>query len=192
MSTSEHRRTTIARRTGRWAVSTATLLVILFCLAWIAPSLFGFSRYVITGPSMTGTYDRGSVVFEKPVDVADLEVGDVITYTPPADTGVTWLVTHRIVDIEPAEGGGLLFTTKGDHNPDPDPWHFQLVDQDQPVVQAGVPYVGWLFIALADKQTRMLAIGVPALLIALGALRQLVSATRETVRERRRPAALEA
>ena len=192
MSTSQHRRTGIARRLGRWSVTTATLLVILFCLAWIAPSLFGLSRYVITGPSMTGTYDRGSVVFEKPVAVADLKVGDVITYTPPADSGVTWLVTHRIVDIEPAEGGGVLFTTKGDHNPDPDPWHFQLVDQDQPVVQAGVPYVGWLFIALADKQTRMLVIGVPATLIALGALRQLVSATRETARARRRPAAVEA
>jgi signal peptidase I len=185
MSTSQHRRSTIARRLGRWTVATATLVVILFCLAWIAPSLFGFSRYVITGPSMTGTYDRGSVVFEKPVAVEDLEVGDVITYTPPADSGVNWLVTHRIVKIEPAEGGGLLFTTKGDHNPDPDPWHFQLVDQDQPVVQAGVPYVGWLFIALADKQTRMTVIGVPAALIALGALRQLVSATRETARERR-------
>ena len=179
MTSSQHRRTSLARRAAGWATSTAVLLVILFCAAWIAPSLFGFSRYVITGPSMTGTYDRGSVVFEKPVPVEDLKVGDVITYTPPADSGVTWLVTHRIVDIQPAEGGGLLFTTKGDHNPDPDPWHFKLLSSEQPVVQFGVPHAGWAFIALADRDVRMVVIGGPAALVALMALGELVGALRE-------------
>ena len=33
---------------------------------------------------MTGTYDRGSLVFDEVVPVDDLKVGDVITYRPPA------------------------------------------------------------------------------------------------------------
>ena len=33
---------------------------------------------------MTGTYDRGSLVFDEVVPVASLKVGDVITYRPPA------------------------------------------------------------------------------------------------------------
>ena len=175
---SHRRRTSASRRIAGWTFTTALLLVTLFCVAWIAPSLFGLSRYVITGESMTGTINKGSVVFEKPVGVDDLEVGDIITYQPPADSGTTSLVTHRIIKIEPAEGGGKLFTTKGDHNPQADPWHFKLVDQQQPVVQYSVPHVGWVFIALADRRTRMLLIGIPAGLIALHALGQLVGAVR--------------
>lgn len=167
-----------ARRFARWTLNGAIVVVILLCAAWIVPALFGFSRYVITGGSMTGTYDKGSVVFEKPTAVDDLKVGDVITYLPPADSGVSTLVTHRVVAMEPAAGGGVLFTTQGDANPTKDPWHFRLLDTEQPVVQFAVPHAGWVFIALADRQVRMLVIGLPAALIALGALGQLVAAMR--------------
>lgn len=166
------------RRTARWAGTLALVAVMVACLAWLVPALLGYSRYVITGGSMTGAYDKGSVVFEKPVPVAELKVGDVITYLPPADSGVPNLVTHRILKMEPAEGGGTLFTTQGDANPQPDPWHFLLLDDEQPVVQFGVPHAGWIFMALADREVRMLVIGLPAALIALGALGQLVGAIR--------------
>ena len=178
-STVEQAEPSRARRVTRLVLNGTIIVVILLCLAWIVPALFGFSRYVITGGSMTGTYDKGSVVFEKPVAVDALKVGDVITYLPPADSGVDHLVTHRVTKLEPAAGGGTLFTTKGDANPQQDPWHFRLVDTKQPVVQFSVPRVGWVFIALADRTVRMLVIGLPATLIALGALGQLVAALRE-------------
>jgi len=168
------------RRAARWAVNLTLLAVVAACVAWMAPSAFGYERYVITGGSMSGTFEKGSVVFEKPVAVEDLQVGDVITYLPPAGSGVPNLVTHRVVDIEPAQGGGSLFTTRGDANADVDPWKFQLVDGQQPVVQFSVPKAGWVFIALADRQTRMLLIGGPAALIALIALAQLVGAFRRS------------
>src|SRR5689334_5433402 len=129
---SNHLQITPVRRASGWAINVAVLLVMLAGLAWLAPSLFGFSRYVITSGSMTGTYDVGSVVFEKNVAVQDLEVGDVITYMPPAGSGVNHLVTHRVTKMEPAEGGGVLFTTKGDANPAVDPWHFKLLGDEQP------------------------------------------------------------
>jgi len=165
-------------RAGRWAVNLLMLLVVIGGAAWLAPAALGYSRYVITGGSMTGTYDKGSIVFEKPKPVADLQVGDVITYLPPADSGLSTLVTHRIVKQEPAAGGGVLFTTRGDANPGPDPWHFSLVQRTQPVVQFSVPHAGWIFIALADRQTRMLVVGVPAGIIALLALVELAGALR--------------
>jgi signal peptidase I len=170
------------RRLARWSGNLLVLALIAGLAAWIAPSLFGYSRYVITGPSMTGTHDKGSVVFEKAVPVADLRVGDVITYLPPPDSGVPNLVTHRITAMEPAEGGGTVLTTKGDANPTPDPWLFQLVDDEQPVVQFSVPHAGWAFIALAHREVRMLLIGVPAALIALFALFELVGAVRDSRR----------
>ena len=99
MNAPEHRRSFVARALD-WSLNIAILAVTLLCLAWLAPSAFGYSRYVITGGSMAGTYDKGSVVFEEPVPVEDLEVGDVITYQPPADAGTQSLVTHRIIAIE--------------------------------------------------------------------------------------------
>src|SRR5690606_2568450 len=127
----------------------------------------------ITGGSMSGTFEKGSIAFEKPVPVTDLEVGDVITYLPPVDAGVSTLVTHRILTAEPGEGGSRVFTTPGDANADPDPWRFTLVGGTQPVVQPTVPHVGHVFMALADRDTRMIVIGAPAARIALIALVQI-------------------
>lgn len=169
---------TAIRRTGRFLVNAAVVLSILVCAAWLVPSVLGYERYVITGGSMSGTFEKGSVAFEKPVPVAELRRGDVITYQPPAASGVTDLVTHRITSIKPAEGGGTLYRTQGDANPDPDPWRFELTGATQPVVEHTVPLVGYAFIALADRDTRMLLVGAPAGLIALLALLEVGKALR--------------
>ena len=81
----------------------------------------------------------------------------MITYQPPADSGIDNLVTHRIVSIE-----GDVFRTQGDANPDVDPWTFQLTSTSQSRVSYSVPYVGYVFIALQDRSLRMIVIGVPA------------------------------
>jgi len=167
---------TAARRTGSALSSLLLVAITAACLAYIVPGFFGYERYVITGGSMSGTFEKGSIAFEKAVPVEDLEVGDVITYLPPPDAGHSDLVTHRILTTETDERGARVFTTQGDANPDPDPWRFSLLDGTQPVVQTTVPYVGHAFIALADPNTRRLVIGVPAGLIALLAMVQLVRA----------------
>lgn len=116
------------RRPARALRSVAThlgnagmVVLILLAVAYIAPSFAGYDRYVLTGGSMTGTYDKGSIVFEKAVPAADLEVGDVITYLPPPDSGVTTLVTHRIVAIGKDDKGQQVLRTQGDANPTPTP-----------------------------------------------------------------------
>lgn len=171
---------TITAVRGTTRVVTSLLLLVLMAasVAYIAPSFLGYERYVITGGSMSGTFEKGSVAFEQLVPVEDLRVGDVITYLPPADSGVSTLVTHRITAIDPGEGGTRILTTQGDANADPDPWHFTLLDDTQPVVRTTVPYVGHLFIALADRDVRMIVIGGPAAVIALMALVQLARAVR--------------
>lgn len=166
------------RAIGNTLISVAVACAIALVGLMLVPSLFGLDRYVITGGSMSGTFEKGSIAFERPVPVADLAVGDVITYLPPADSGVGTLVTHRITEIEPAENGARLFTTQGDANPDPDPWQFSLVEGTQPVVEHTVPHVGYVFMALADRETRMMVIGLPAAVIALLALVELGRALR--------------
>ncbi|PFG38279.1 signal peptidase, endoplasmic reticulum-type [Georgenia soli] len=156
------------------------LLVAIMVVAaiYLLPGLLGYQRYVITGGSMSGTFEKGSIAFERTVPVAALEVGDVITYMPPADSGVDNLVTHRISEITTGENGTPLLRTKGDANADVDPWAFQLVDDLQPVVSFTVPYLGYVFMALADPTVRVLVIGVPAGLVALRSLVDVVRALR--------------
>jgi signal peptidase I len=169
----------VAKLTVRMIGNLLIAAVFLASVAFILPSLFGYHRYVIMGGSMTGTFNIGSIVFEKTTPVKDLKVGDVITYLPPADSGVPNLVTHRIVKIRPnAKTGGYVFRTKGDHNPQRDPWKFELTGAVQPKVQFGVPYAGFFFIALANRDTRMKVIGVPAALIALFSLAEIGRAVR--------------
>lgn len=165
------------RRGGSLVLNAACVLITLLALLFILPAAFGLSRYVMTGGSMTGTIARGSVVFEETVPVTELEVGDIITYLPPTESGLDTLVTHRIVSID-----GDTLRTRGDANPEVDPWTFQLSAQVQPRVVADVPYVGYLFVALADRGTRMLVIGLPAAIIALLSLRELTSGLRRRPR----------
>ncbi|MGX5695416.1 signal peptidase I [Agromyces soli] len=168
------------KRTGDAAIAAAAVIATALAALMLLPGMLGFDRYVITGGSMSGTFERGSLVFEQRVPIDELRVGDVITYLPPAESGLTELVTHRIVSIEPVVPGSdrLVFQTKGDANENADPWTFELADTVQPRVVGWLPVAGWAFIALAQPMVRMLVIGVPAAAIALFCLRDLLRALR--------------
>jgi signal peptidase I len=149
-------------------------------LCVLVPALLGFQRYVITSGSMTGTYDRGSLVFDRVVPTSTLKAGDVITFRPPGQTG---LVTHRIVSVRGVRGQRVL-RTKGDANREPDLWGpFALHDARQARVAFHIPYVGYALGALSERRVRMVVIGLPALLIALATLAGLWRASAPEVRE---------
>jgi signal peptidase len=158
----------IARRLGRALCALLVAAGILFGLFLVVPSLMGWERYVIVSGSMTGTYDRGSLVFDEVVPVKSLKVGDVITYRPPRGSGPLGLVTHRIhaVGRDP-KTHGRFFRTKGDFNKVADPWTFTLPNRNQARVVTGVPYMGFALAALSERKVRMLIVGLPAALIAL-------------------------
>jgi signal peptidase I len=159
-----------SRRTSRWATTLLVLGAFGLGALMIVPGLFGFQRYVITGGSMTGSIARGSVAFDQVVPVDHLKIGDVITYTPPASAPVSGKVTHRLVWIGHGVDGRPAFRTKGDANPTPDPWKFQLSRRTQARVAFHVPYVGYALSALSIRAVRLLVIALPALLIALSLL----------------------
>ena len=166
-----------------------TTAVLLLAAVMLVPTLLGYGRYVLVSGSMTGTYDTGSVVFTKNRPVADLRVGDVITYAPPAGSSPQELVTHRIASLEQRDGRSVL-RTKGDANASVDPWTFTLQDREQAVVRVGVPYVGYAGAAFADRRVRMAVVGLPAVLVALFAVGGLLrDAAREAREEREGPSA---
>jgi signal peptidase len=136
----------------------------------LVPPLAGYERYVITGGSMSGSVERGSIVYARAVPVADLRVGDVITYDPPNGAGPTGKVTHRIVWAGRGATGARAFRTKGDANAAADPWRFELRGRTQARVVAHVPYAGYALAALGLRWVRLIVIGVPAALLAVGVL----------------------
>ena len=151
----------LARRAFGFVLCAVALVL---ALAVLVPALLGFQRYVITSGSMTGTYDRGSLVFDRVVATSSLRKGDVITFRPPGQAG---LVTHRIVAVRVVRGQ-RVFTTKGDANRTADVWGpLTLHDARQARVAFHVPYVGYGIAALSERKVRMMVIGLPALLIAL-------------------------
>jgi signal peptidase len=154
-----------------WALVPALALGLAALM--LVPAALGYHRYVITGDSMTGAIDRGSIVFDDEVPVSELAEGDVITYDPPQSSGVEGPVTHRIVEIKEGRGGAPKFRTKGDANETADPWTFTLNQPTQARVAFHVPYVGYAFAALSIRWVRILLIGLPALLIAMTLLRRM-------------------
>jgi signal peptidase len=151
---------------GLWRLVGALLTIAALALGLcvLVPAVLGFQRYVITSGSMTGTYDRGSLVFDRVVPTTSLRAGDVITFRPPGQAG---LVTHRIVSLRTVRGQRVL-RTKGDANVVPDAWgRFALRAPEQARVAFHLPYVGFALAALSDRRLRMALIGGPAALIAL-------------------------
>ena len=132
---------TTIRRAGRLASGAALATAAVFALAVLVPSLWGWQRYAIVSGSMTGTYDRGTLVLDEVVPSSDLRVGDVITYMPPAGAGPDHLITHRIAWIGRDGSGQRSYRTKGDANEAADPWTFRL-GATQARVKAGIPYAG--------------------------------------------------
>lgn len=152
---------------ARWLGAVATVLCLALAAVLLIPAALGFQRYVIVSGSMSGTYDKGSIVFDEEVPVDELKIGDVITYEPPQGTFSQDLVTHRIAWIGADEAGERTFRTRGDANPSADPWTFSLDGSEQAKVAFSVPYVGYLLAGLSIPLVRMLAIGVPAIAVAL-------------------------
>ncbi len=176
---------TVARSAGQLALNCVFAAMVLSAAIMIGPALLGFHRYVILTGSMTGTYDRGSIVFDRPTPVADLKVGDPITYSPPPGFTSHGRITHRIWWIGRGANGERVFQTKGDANKHPDAWKFTLDQATQDRVVFHIPEVGYLFSLLSIREFRIVLIGLPALIIGLMMLRSLWRDGGEEARRRK-------
>ncbi len=154
------------RRAGRLASGAVLAVAVIAALLVLVPTLLGMQRYALVSGSMAGSYDEGTLVLADVVPVDALEVGDVITYTPPPGAGPGHLVTHRIASTGRDAQGQRTFRTKGDANPVADPWTFSLLSERQARVRVGIPYAGHALTALGRRDVRLAVIALPALLIA--------------------------
>ena len=114
------------------------LIIATFAFLLVGMRLFGFEIYTVLSGSMEPAYHTGSVIYVKPVESTDLEVGDVITYKIPGNN----IATHRIVEVV-SENGTTQYRTKGDANEviDGSPVNYQDII-GTPVFT--IPYLGFI------------------------------------------------
>jgi signal peptidase len=139
-------------------------LALAACLALLgslltvaATNLLGYSSFVIYSGSMEPTAKVGSLLLTRPVDVEDLQVGDVITYRSP---GNHTTLTHRIVSIR-QEDGEQVFQTKGDASLEPDPQEVVLRGQVSKMA-FDIPHLGYVVDFAKSIQGLVLFLLVPA------------------------------
>lgn len=128
----------------------ATLVVAL-----IVPRLAGATPYVIETGSMQPKMPPGTLVIVKPVPVAELASGDVITFQ--IKSGDPTVVTHRIVQQGVDMTGEPRWRTQGDANDTAD------ADWVLPVQVKGkqwyaIPYLGYVTSLVTGQQREVLTI----------------------------------
>jgi signal peptidase I len=97
----------------KWGAASLFIVVLGLLAAVMLPPLVGGRTLVIISGSMEPAIPVGAAVVLRQVPVGDLQVGDVIAYTPASAGAIP--IVHRIVDITERDGQ-RYFTMRGDAN----------------------------------------------------------------------------
>ncbi len=122
------------------------------------------SAYTIVSPSMVPTIDVRDVIITKRVEVDNVDIGDVVTFTSadPLYKGVT--ITHRVVGFVESSSGETMLRTKGDNNNAEDS---ALVGSDELIgkVVLIIPFIGYIQELLSNMYGWLILIIIPSLII---------------------------
>jgi signal peptidase len=161
----------LALRTGGWLVAAVlTVLVAGLLAVTVGPRLLPYQALVVRSGSMAPTIPTGSIVFYRKIDAAKVKVGDVIVFSRPGNAAER--VTHRVYKIGKSPTG-RYFVTKGDANGAPDDWRVPAVGTGW-IASFHVPVAGYVLYDLQSPLARLLLLVVPALLLGLITLGELI------------------
>lgn len=162
------------RRLGRWLGGAAVVAVVGAAVAVAGvPAATGATALTVLSGSMEPALPIGSTVVVRPRPVAQIAVGDVITFTDhDVETGAARTVTHRVIAVEPG-AAGPVFRTKGDANEAPDPGQVDAADV-RGAQWYVVPFVGLIKDRLLSRIGLFFAVG---LALSVAAAHLLLPAT---------------
>lgn len=158
---------TVMKKIINTITSVLVALVVTFAVMLVVVRVAGIDVYTVISGSMEPTYHVGSLIFVKPTQTSEIEVGDVITFNLSGSIPAT----HRVIRID-AENSS--FYTKGDSNDieDRNPVKFSDVI-GTPVFT--IPYAGYVVTFIQSAQGIYTIIGIGALLVLLSVLPGLIS-----------------
>lgn len=123
---------------------TVIVLVVLIFKVFVPHSFLSKYRVgFVMSESMEPTIPTYSILFEKRVnDVRAIKEQDIVTFLYETQEGDTIFITHRILEVNEDS-----VITKGDNNPEQDPFHTSLKDVRYEVIYV-FPYFVQCIIAL--------------------------------------------
>lgn len=142
------------------AVFAALVLIVM-------PRVTGSQTYTVLTNSMAPNFPPGTFLVVKPVDFAELNYGDVVTFQ--MYSGRPDVETHRIVGFGATQEGDKTLVTKGDNNGANDAEPVRELQVKGKLFYA-VPYVGYLANALGNADRSLWTTLGAAGLIGYGAL----------------------
>jgi signal peptidase len=142
---------------------TGALLAALMLFISVGPRFLPFQTLIVESGSMTPALPVGSVAIYRHETAAQVKVGQVILFAKPSEPTV--IVSHRVYAIKDGARGSY-FETKGDANPAPDSWQIPAVGSGWYVV-GDIPLVGYAVHAMQAPTTKELLVIVPAVLLVL-------------------------
>ena len=136
---------------GRWLRRNLYVLLLLAPLVLYLPAIVLWSspdRFaVVRSGSMEPEFSAGDLVFLRPV--RQVEAGDVIAFkTSRGIDGSVSQLLHRVVAVDDT---GDRFTTKGDANPEPDPFKVGLESLVGEATGFKVPFAGYVTLFLQSR-----------------------------------------
>ena len=136
---------------GRWLRRNLYVLLLLAPLVLYLPAIVFWSspdRFaVVRSGSMEPEFSAGDLVFLRPV--RQVQVGDVVAFrTSRGIDGSVSRLLHRVVAVDDS---GDRFTTKGDANPEPDPFRVGLESLVGEATGFKVPYAGYVTLFLQSR-----------------------------------------
>ncbi len=168
---SENRALRVSRRCLGLLVAGVSVAVFVACLAFAGLNYAGFKSAPMLSASMQKVMPVGSLVIVKPVSATSVHVGDVVMFRAPGYDGD---YTHRIHAITKTHDG-LAFTTKGDENPEVDPWRLRSVNGRGRFgkLVADIPYAGYVIEYSRDWRVRLLLLVLASTAALVVALRRI-------------------
>jgi signal peptidase len=142
----------LRKQRGRWetkrvakeAIAVGAIVLIVLVILPAAGFSSQYRAYAIASGSMEPTFYRGDLlIFQKVANPQQIHVGDVVAYN---STVITGTVTHRVISELTTAQGLVLYTTKGDNNPSPDPVTVPF-SRIEGVAVYEIPLVGYLVLS---------------------------------------------
>lgn len=144
----------------------AVLVLVLLAQAFflLAPRLTDLKFLTVIGGSMSPAIPLGAVLAVKPVDAAEIQVGDIIAYNSSDPARSTLRVVHRVVDIETDANGSLNFVTKGDASGSED---IDVTSEANVIGRSwfSIPLLGYLWSYVRTPWLFILLVAVPGIAI---------------------------
>ena len=145
-----------------WKISSAIIicLIAVVTVSLVGLKLAGLRPYTVLSGSMTPAYPVGALIYVKPAQPQEIQVGDPITFYMGDGSTVA---THRVIEIDP---GNQYFYTKGDANDTPDgsPVNFDHLI-GTPIIS--IPALGYISVFIATPPGLYIGAGLVLAIVLL-------------------------